>query len=134
MSPPPPGLSGVDFEILACQIRHGLGPNPTVSDHRQMFYMLANVHHQIATGEVLPPPDRSWYYLLDLPFRIQNAAASFQLELEHLISREAPRSIILSDVAGTDVPSLRAFLEVLSGNGPQDQLERPTTHVLPHRW
>jgi hypothetical protein len=43
-----------------------------------MFYMLANIHHQIATSEVLPPPDRFyWYYLLDLPFGIQNAAASF---------------------------------------------------------
>jgi hypothetical protein len=28
-----------------------------MSDRRQMFYMLANVHHQITTGEVLPPPD-----------------------------------------------------------------------------
>ena len=35
-----------------------------------MFYMLANVHHQIATGEVLPPPKHFWYYLLDLPFGI----------------------------------------------------------------
>ena len=42
-----------------------------------MFYMLANVHHQITTGEVLLPPNRFWYYLLDLPFGIQNAAASF---------------------------------------------------------
>ena len=41
------------------------------------FYMLANVHHQIATGEVFPPLDRFWYYLSDLPFRIQNVAASF---------------------------------------------------------
>jgi hypothetical protein len=37
-----------------------------------MFYMLANVHYQIATSEVLPPPDRFWYYLLDLPLGIQN--------------------------------------------------------------
>jgi hypothetical protein len=43
--PPPPGLLGPDLEVLARQIRHGLGPNPTVSDSRQMFYMLANVHH-----------------------------------------------------------------------------------------
>jgi hypothetical protein len=28
-----------------------------------MFYMLANIHHQIATDEVLPPLDRFWYYL-----------------------------------------------------------------------
>ena len=54
-----------------------------------MFYMLANVHHQIATGEVLLPPNRFWYYLPDLPFRIQSTAVSFQLELEHLISHEA---------------------------------------------
>jgi hypothetical protein len=78
--------------------------------------MLANVHHQIATGEVLPPPNRFWYYLRDLPFRIQNMAASFQMELEHLISRKAPRSTILSGAAGTDVPSLRGFLKILSGN------------------
>jgi hypothetical protein len=42
-----------------------------------MFYMLANVHNQITTGEVLPPPDRFWYYLPDLPFGIKNTAASF---------------------------------------------------------
>jgi hypothetical protein len=42
-----------------------------------MFYMLTNVHHQIATGEVLPLPDRFWYYLSDLPFGVQNAMASF---------------------------------------------------------
>jgi hypothetical protein len=28
-----------------------------MSDRRYMFYMLANVHHQIATGKVLPPPE-----------------------------------------------------------------------------
>jgi hypothetical protein len=39
------------------------------------------------------------------------------LKLEHLISHEATRSAILSGVAGTDVPSLRTFLEILSGNG-----------------
>jgi hypothetical protein len=33
-----------------------------MSGHRQMFYMLANVHHQITTSEVLPPLDRFWYY------------------------------------------------------------------------
>jgi hypothetical protein len=58
-----------------------------------MFYMLANVHYQIATAEVLSPPDRLRYYLPDLPYGIQNAAASFQLELEHLIRhRVAPSS------------------------------------------
>jgi hypothetical protein len=41
----PLGLLGADLEVLACQIRRGLGPNPTVSDRRQMFYMLANVLH-----------------------------------------------------------------------------------------
>ena len=29
-----------------------------MSDHRQMFYILANVYHQIGTGKVLPLPDR----------------------------------------------------------------------------
>jgi hypothetical protein len=42
-----------------------------------MFYMLANIHHQIATSEELPPLDRFWYHLLDLPFGIKNAAVSF---------------------------------------------------------
>ena len=41
------------------------------------------------------------------------------LVLEHLISHEAPRNIILSGVVGTDVPSLHAFLEVLSRDGPE---------------
>jgi hypothetical protein len=40
-----------------------MGPHPTMSDRRQMFYMMANVQHKIATSEVLPPPDRFWYYL-----------------------------------------------------------------------
>jgi hypothetical protein len=39
--------------------------------------MLANVHHQITTSEVLQPPDHFWNYLLDLPFKIQNAVAFF---------------------------------------------------------
>ena len=38
------------------------------------------------------------------------------MELEHLISCEAPRSIILAGAAGADVPLLCAFLEVLLGN------------------
>ena len=84
-----------------------------------MFYMLANVHHQITTGEVLPPPNRFWYYHLDLPFGILNAAASFQMELKHLISHEALWSTILSGAAGTDIPSLRTFLTILLGNGSE---------------
>ena len=39
--------------------------------------------------------------------------------MEQLVSREAPRIIILSGAAGTDVPSLRNFLEILSGFGPE---------------
>ena len=41
------------------------------------------------------------------------------MELEHLISREAPRNAILSSVARTDVPSLRTFLEILSRDDPK---------------
>lgn len=44
-------------------------------------------------------------------------APSFQLELEHLVSQEASRSIVLSGTAGIDVPSLSNFLEILSGYG-----------------
>lgn len=80
-----------------------------------MFYMLANVHIQITAREVLSPPHRFWYFLSDLLYVIQNAAASFQLELEHLISREAPHGAILSGVAGTNVPSLHNFLRILLG-------------------
>jgi hypothetical protein len=83
-----------------------------------MFYMLANVCQQITTGEVLLPPDCFWYYLPDLPFGIQNAAVSFQLELERLVSRDTPRGAIPSGAAGADVPLLRTFLEILSGNDP----------------
>ena len=39
------------------------------------------------------------------------------MELEHLISREAPRGTILFDAVGIDVPSFCAFLKILSGNG-----------------
>ena len=115
--PPPLGLIRANLEVLAQQIRHCLGPHPTVSDPHQMFYMLANVHHQIATGEVLPPPKHFWYYLLDLTFRIHNSAVSFQLELECLVSCEAQWSAVLSGMARVDVPALHTFLEILLGNG-----------------
>ena len=38
------------------------------------------------------------------------------MELEHLICHEASRSTILSGVAGTNVLSLRTFLDILSGS------------------
>ena len=96
-----------------------------------MFYMLANVHHQVTTREVLLLPNHFWYYLQDLPFRIQNMVVSFQLDLEHLISCEAPRSVILSGVAGTDIPSLCAFLEILLGNGPEYNSDDIDCYALP---
>jgi hypothetical protein len=43
----------------------------------------------------------------------------FYLILEHLVSREAPRGVILSGTAGTDVSSLCTFLKILSGVGPE---------------
>ena len=58
-------------------------------------------------------------------------AASFQLELEHLISSEASRSAILSSAAGADVPSLRTFLEILSGNGPEYDSDDIDYNALP---
>jgi hypothetical protein len=106
-SPTPPGLLVADLDVLAHQIHGNLGPNPTVSERRQMFYMLANI----------PPLDRFMYYLPDLPFGIHNVAASFQMELEHLISCEVPHNTILFGSAGTDIPSLRFFLEILSREG-----------------
>ena len=45
--------------------------------------------------------------------------ASFQMELEHLISRAAPWSTILSSMVGTNVPLLCTFLKILSGNDPE---------------
>jgi hypothetical protein len=77
---------GADLKVLAWQIRFGLDPKPTVSERHQMFYMPTNVHYQIATREVLSSPDHFWYFLLDLPYGIQNATSSVQLKLEHLIS------------------------------------------------
>lgn len=38
-----------------------------------MFYILANINNQVATSEVLRLLECFWYYLSDLPFRIQNA-------------------------------------------------------------
>jgi hypothetical protein len=68
---------------------------------------------------------------LDLPFEIQNAAASFQLELYHLISREAPQSTILSGAARADVPLLRTFLKILLGNGPEYDSDDIDSYALP---
>jgi hypothetical protein len=59
---------------------------------------------------------------------------SFQLELEHLISHEVPRSTILSDAAGTDIPSLCAFLEILLGNGPEYDFDGIDYNNLPRMW
>ena len=42
---------------------------------------------------------------------------SFQLKLEHLIRHKAPQSTILLGAVGTNVLSLRTFLEILLGNG-----------------
>ena len=80
---------------------------------------------------MLPLPNCFWYYLPDLPFGIQNAAASFQMEQEHLISREASRSAILSGAAGTDVPSLCAFLEILSWNDSEYESNDINYHAPP---
>jgi hypothetical protein len=41
------------------------------------------------------------------------------LELEHLISHDLSWSTILFGVVGINVPSLHAFLKILSGNIPE---------------
>ena len=87
-----------------------------------MFYMLTNVHHQITIGEVLPLPNYFWYYLPDLPFRIQNVATSFQLELEHLTSHELWRGR----------PLAAHLLEILSGNGPEYDSDDIDCYTLPY--
>lgn len=71
-----------------------------------MFHTLASVHHQIITRDRLSQPHRFWYILPDLPYGIQNAMAVFQLELECLVSREAPwpYGVILYGVGGTNTP------------------------------
>ena len=56
-------------------------------------------------------------------------AASFQLELEHLISREAPQSAIISGVVRTDVPSLCTFLEIFSGNDSEYDSDNINYHA-----
>jgi hypothetical protein len=59
------------------------------------------------------------------------------MELEHLISHEAPQSIILSGMAEIDVPSLCTFLEILLGNSLEydsDDIDCcASPHMLPHR-
>jgi hypothetical protein len=54
------------------------------------------------------------------------------LELEHLVSHEAPQNAILSCAIGTDIPSLRAFLEVLLGDGPEYDSDDIDCYALPH--
>jgi hypothetical protein len=54
------------------------------------------------------------------------------MELEHLISREALQSTILSRAVGTDVPSLHAFLKILLGNGLEYDFDDIDFCALPH--
>jgi hypothetical protein len=96
-----------------------------------MFYMLANIYHQITTSEVLPPLDHFWYYLLNIPFGIHNATVSFQLELEHLVNREVPQSAILFGTVRVDVLSLCTFLEILSRNGLEYNSNDTDCYALP---
>ena len=48
-SPPPLGPSRADLEVRVQQIRHSLVQDPTMSNRRWMFYMLANIHHQVTS-------------------------------------------------------------------------------------
>jgi hypothetical protein len=87
------GLLHADLEVLSGQIRLGLGPNRNMVEHHRMFCTLDNVHHQIVTqGELLSTP-RFWCTFPDLPYRIQNVATIFLLELEQLTRREVPCGI-----------------------------------------
>ena len=54
------------------------------------------------------------------------------MELEHLISREVPRSTILSGVVGTDVSALCTFLEILSGNDSEHDSNNINYNAPPH--
>jgi hypothetical protein len=58
-------------------------------------------------------------------------ATSFQLELDHLVSRDVPWSAILSSTTGADVPSLRTFLKVLSRNSPEYDSDDIDYYTLP---
>jgi hypothetical protein len=53
------------------------------------------------------------------------------MELEHLISHEAPQSAILSGAIGTNVPSLHAFLEILSRNDSKYNFDDINHHAPP---
>ena len=61
-----------------------------MSDHHRMFYMLANIHHQVTWGKALPLPNHFRYNLLDLPSRVWRVAESFQMVLQHLVIDKAP--------------------------------------------
>jgi hypothetical protein len=54
------------------------------------------------------------------------------MELEHLISREAPQSAILSGASGTDVPSLCTFLKILSGSDSKYDSDDVDYNAPPH--
>ena len=53
------------------------------------------------------------------------------MELKHLISHEALRSTILSGAAGTDIPSLRTFIEILLGNSLEYDSNNIDCYTLP---
>ena len=57
--------------------------------------------------------------------------ASFQMELEHLISRAAPWSTILSSMVGTNVPLLCTFLKILLRNGPEYDSDNIDSYTPP---
>jgi hypothetical protein len=54
------------------------------------------------------------------------------MEMEHHVSHEALRSTILSGAAGIDIPSLRAFLEILSENDSEYDSDDIDYHAPPH--
>ena len=56
------------------------------------------------------------------------------MELEHLISHEASRSTILSDTAGTEIPSLCTFLEILLGDDPEYDSDDIDCYAPPQMW
>ena len=56
------------------------------------------------------------------------------MELEHLISREASWSAILSGIAGANIPLLHTLLEILSKNGSGYNSNDINYYASPWMW
>jgi hypothetical protein len=96
------GLLGTDLDVWTQTNHVGAPPNVLHTGERPPLD-----HHR--RGAFAAPP---LLILLDLIWDPE-CRGDFCLILEHLMSREAPRGVVLSSMAGTDVSWLSTFLKIL---------------------